>query len=256
MKKFIVLLIIFTIALSSIIGVTAVAEDTYYVVGSSEVKFYLEVQYIGLSEGFSIPKGYAFVCLERNINVGKEERYVKINYAGIQGLISESALATCTTSSAPEHISPNLVVALSAPATVHTYPTASSPQSFSGVAKFVGEYKVNGVTQCYAVVDANGDAKTIYYAYAKDISNLQDVKDLLNPPEINPNDNISDVEQGGPVSDSSTKTPENKTVLRIILVLGIVIPAFIIILIVFKPGRKKQKIEREVEEDSDRFEDY
>lgn len=250
MKKILLALLIITIAIMPLCSFIASADEaTYYVVGEQDVKLFISN---GFSPDmkFSIPKGYAFSVITHN-DLGSN--YAKINYAGIEGHVLESELATCTATTVPSKLSPDLVLELSTPKTVYNSPHDNAiPSTFVGTAIFLGEYKVDGVVTCYAL--RNEGENTIYYAYPTNIKNIDAINNLLNPPVIKPSE--GETNGGNQGSDIDRETPKNKTVLRIILVLGIVIPAFIIIMIIFKSGKKTQKIEREVPDDSDRFDDY
>lgn len=255
MKKIAILLMILILIMIPLTTVTAFADETaeYYVVGETEVQTYIIFNQIkGIEPAFMIPKGYAFSIINAN-----DPDYVQIKYSGITNkvFINKSVLSNCTKVQAPDKLSPTLIVDLSGRKTVYTSPTGTTSETFTGVAMFLGEYKEKGTTICYAIYDVNDSSKGVFYVDATGISNLKAIQDLLNPPQIQPGiDNPNPPES--PVTDPSSETPKNKTVLRIILVLGIVVPAFIIILIVFKPGRKKHKVEREVDEGTDAFDNY
>lgn len=250
MKKVLIVLFIIMVAVMPLCAVVASADEaTYYVVGEQEVDFYMSNGF-SVSKKFVIPEGYAFSVITHN-DQGSE--YAKINYAGIEGHVKESELASCTVSTVPSKLYPDLVLELNMPKTVYNSPFENAiPSTFEGTAMFLGEYKVDGVVTCYALKN-EGDSD-IYYAYPSNIKNLDAINNLLNPPVIKPSEGESNSSNTG--NDIDRETPKNKTLLRIILVLGIVIPAFIIIMIIFKSGKKTQKIEREVPDDSDRFDDY
>lgn len=252
MKKFLIGLFIVILAITPLCSFVSFADNdaNYYVVGEQEVKF--EISQVGIVYKFSIPKGFAFTVVERR-SQGSE--YAKIIYSGLEGYVKESSLSTCTATASPTKVAPDLILNLSVPKTVYENASdTAAPIAFSGSAMFLGEYKVDGLTKCYAVKDAAASDGMVYYAYAPGIKNVDDINSLLNPSVITPDDGKND--NNDPSGDSTAETPKNKTVLRIILVLGIVIPAFIIILIIFKSGKKTQKVEREVPDDSDRFDDY
>lgn len=252
MKKAFLLIFVIIIALIPLCLTTAFADgETYYVVGEQEIKFH--ISNVTLVEKFSIPKGYAFVLIERN---SAGSGYAKVKYSNLVGYVSDSDLAKCTETTAPSHATPELVLQFVKPIAVYDSPDelTAKPVSFNGNALFLGEYKKDGVTKCYAFRESGGTNAVVYYVWRTGVSNATDIDNLLNPPVITPGGDETPLP--GDATENQKETPKNKTVLRIILVLGIVIPAFIIILIIFKSGKKTQKIEREVADDSDRFDDY
>lgn len=226
----------------------AEADSGYYVVGDGEVQFFVIKSYTPEYK-FSIPKGFAFTVIDSSDPV-----YVKILYSGIEGLISVSAFNTCTLSeTAPSRTAPDLILSLT-PSTKFNTPDLKDASDFSGSAMFLGKYEKDGqVAYAFKDSSATEGGSRIYYSSEKFIDNFDSVTALLNPSVILPDDGSDNNNQN---SSTNTEPPKNKTVLRIVLILGIVIPAFIIILIVFKSGKKTQKIEREVPDDSDRFDDY
>lgn len=258
MKKIAILLMIIILIMIPITTATAFAEETLecYVIGDEEVQIYVRFDELGAIEpAFSIPKGYGFSIVDTS-----NAKYAQVKYSGINGTyILKSDLSKCTKVQTMDKLSPSLIVELTGRKTVYTYPVVGDgkPITFTGTAMFLGEYKENGKTTCYAIYDVNNPSSGIYFVDpdANVISNLKAIQDLINPPQIKPGDETTNPPVS-PVTDPSSETPKNKTVLRIILVLGIVVPAFIIILIVFKPGRKKHKVEREVDEGTDAFDNY
>lgn len=252
MKKAFLLLFVMIFALIPLCATTSFAEgETYYVVGEQEIKFYIS-NGLKAVEKFSIPKGYAFELLTRNFADG----YSQVKYSNLVGYVLDTDLSKCTETTAPSHATPELILQFVKPIAVYDSPdeTTAKPVAFNGNAQFLGEYKKDGVTKCYAFRDSGASNAVIYYVWRNGVSNAQDIDNLLNPPIITPGGNETPVP--GDTTDTQPETPKNKTVLRIVLVLGIVIPAFIIILIIFRSGKKTQKIEREVTDDSDRFDDY
>lgn len=252
MKKIAICLIISILMIMSLSLFSAFAEDVgeVYVVGSDEVQ-------VWTTDGFepkvvfSIPKGYGFTIT----NPSASERFAQIRYSGRGDFfVLKTALATCTKSDSPDPRTPSLIVEIS-PKTLYGKHTLTEPSDYTGAIMFLGEYKEGGQTLCYAVYKADDTTKTVYYVPKNCVTNRSAIEELLNPSEIKPG-NDQKPTPSTPTTDTNDQTPQNKTVLRIILVLGIVIPAFIIILIVFKPGRKKQKVEREVDEGTDAFDNY
>lgn len=251
MKKFLLGLFIIMLAIMPICSTVSYAEadSGYYVVGDSEVQFLVNKEYSAPEYKFSIPKGFAFTVIDSS-----NASYIKILYSGIEGLITSTAFKTCTLSAtAPARTSPDLILSLS-PSTAYTTPDLKNGSDFSGSAMFLGKYEKDGQI-AYAFKDSTAtvNAGQIYYSWEKFIDNFDSVTALLNPSVIIPDEGGNNNNQN---NSTNTEPPKNKTVLRIILILGIVIPAFIIILIIFKSGKKTQKIEREVPDDSDRFDDY
>lgn len=251
MKKIAICLIILILVMIPFSVFSAQAEETgeKYIVGSTEVQAWVSDGFTP-TIAFSIPKGYGFIVVNANFN----SEYAEVSYSGRNYYVEKTKLATCTKADESATLSPTLIVELD-PKTVYGKPDLSESKDFYGTVMFLGEYKENGTMKSYAVYDVNAADKKIYYVSPKGINNLSAIQELLNPSQIKPSDNQKPT-PSTPVTDTNDKTPQNKTILRIILVLGIVIPAFIIILIVFKPGRKKNKVEREVDEGTDAFDNY
>lgn len=221
-----------------------------YIVGSEEVQAWLSDR-AEANVVFSIPKGYGFTVIDSNYSTN----YAQIRYSGRDDfLILKTALQTCTKSESSDPRTPSLIVEIS-PKTIYGKKNLTEPADYTGAIMFLGEYKEGGKTLCYAVYKTDDVTKTVYYVPMNFVTNKSAIDELLNPTEIKPGENQKPT-PSTPTTDTNDQTPKNKTGLRIILVLGIVIPAFIIILLVFKPGRKKQKVEREVDEGTDAFDNY
>ena len=116
------------------------------------------------------------------------------------------------------------------------------------VISVVGEYVDGASVKWYALM-LNDDTTTLYYAKAVDTSNPNVVfsphQNSISSPTPPSNEEKGD-ENGDGV---------NNTVVRAILIIGIIIPALIILFLIFKPGKKVRK-RRYQEEDSRHYDDY
>ena len=247
MKKLLIIFTLIAIIICSFVTPLSVSADSgdFVLITEKNCKFYLLDQKSFVHK-FSIPTTYYVKVLNT-----QSEHFLLVEYMGYVGYIENVDGAQHETNvEAPYHggititLLPNVDLRKGAPDSRDKYEWDSSKEVIS----VVGEYVDGASVKWYALM-LNDDTTTLYYAKAVDTSNPNVVfsphQNSISSPTPPSNEEKGD-ENGDGV---------NNTVVRAILIIGIIIPALIILFLIFKPGKKVRK-RRYQEEDSRHYDDY
>lgn len=247
MKKLLIIFTLIAIIICSFVTPLSVSADSgdFVLITEKNCKFYLfdqtSLRYV---HKFSIPTTYYVKVL----NTQSEQNFLSVEYMGYVGYIENVDGAQHETNvEAPYHgritLASNVDLREGAPDSRNKYECASSDDI-----SVVGEYVDGASVKWYALM-LNNDTTTLYYAEAVNTSNPNVVfsphQNSISSPTPPANEEKGD-ENGDGV---------NNTVVRAILIIGIIIPALIILFLIFKPGKKVRK-RRYQEEDSRHYDDY
>ena len=248
MKKLLIIFTLIAIIICSFVTPLSVSADSgdFVLITEKNCKFYLLDQ-LSYVHKFSIPTTYYVKVL----NTQSEPKFLSVEYMGYVGHIENVDGAQHETNvESPYHgeititLVSNVNLREGAPDSRHEYVYDSSEDKIS----VVGEYIDGASVKWYALM-LNDDTNTLYYAKAVDTSNPNVVfsphQNSISSPTPPANEEKGD-ENGDGV---------NNTVVRAILIIGIIIPALIILFLIFKPGKKVRK-RRYQEEDSRHYDDY
>ena len=247
MKKLLIIFTLIAIIICSFVTPLSVSADSgdFVLINEKNCKFY-HLDQKSFVHKFSIPTTYYVKVLNT-----QSEHFLRVEYMGYVGYIENVDGAQHETSvEAPYHggITITLVSKVDlrkgAPDSRDKYEWDSSKEVIS----VVGEYVDGASVKWYALM-LNDDTTTLYYAKAVDTSNPNVVfsphQNSISTPTPPSNE-----EKGNENGDGV-----NNTVVRAILIIGIIIPALIILFLIFKPGKKVRK-RRYQEEDSRHYDDY
>lgn len=248
MKKLLIIFTLIAIIICSFVTPLSVSADSgdFVLITEKNCKFYL-FDHLSYVHKFSIPTTY----YAKVLNTESEQNFLSVEYMGYVGCIENVDGAQHETNvESPYHgeititLVSNVNLREGAPDSRHEYVYDSSEDKIS----VVGEYIDGASVKWYALM-LNDDTNTLYYAKAVDTSNPNVVfsphQNSISSPTPPANEEKGD-ENGDGV---------NNTVVRAILIIGIIIPALIILFLIFKPGKKVRK-RRYQEEDSRHYDDY
>ena len=248
MKKLLIIFTLIAIIICSFVTPLSVSADSgdFVLITEKNCKFYLFDQpSFRFVHKFSIPTTY----YAKVLNTQPEQNFLLVEYMGYEGYIENVDGAQHETNvEAPYHgkitLVSNVDLRKGAPDSRDKYEWDSSKEVIS----VVGEYVDGASVKWYALM-LNDDTTTLYYAEAVNTSNPNVVfsphQNSISSPTPPSNEEKGD-ENGDGV---------NNTVVRAILIIGIIIPALIILFLIFKPGKKVRK-RRYQEEDSRHYDDY
>ena len=246
MKKLINIFFLILIVITCLMTTAVASADSgdFILITEENCKFYLFDQaarrYV---HKFSIPTTYYVKVLDAQ----PQQNYVSIEYMGFEGYIENVSTAKHESNvQAPYHgkitVTPTVDLREGAPDSRNKYECASTD-----IISYVGEYVDGASVKWYALM-LNNDASTLYYAEAINTNNPNVV--------ITPHQNSVSVETPlEPDNQDKSNGGINNTVVRAILIIGIIIPAMIILFLIFKPGKKTKK-RRYQDEDSHHYDDY
>ena len=249
MKKLLIIFTLIAIIICSFVTPLSVSADSgdFVLITEKNCKFYLfdqtSLRYV---HKFSIPTTYYVKVLSTQ----SEQKFLFVEYMGYVGYIENVDGAQHETNvEAPYHggititLDPNVDLRIDAPDSLNKRECLTSD-----VISVVGEYVDGASVKWYALM-LNNDTNTLYYAEAVNTSNPNVVfsphQNSISSPTPPSNEEKGD-ENGDGV---------NNTVVRAILIIGIIIPALIILFLIFKPSKKVRK-RRYQEEDSRHYDDY
>lgn len=238
------------IVLCSLFGSVVTYADDYGYYCKSDGTLAIQVtNFTSISDAFKVPKGYYVKVTGEN-----EYNYYIVEYNGVSGYIEKSILDSAERATSPEK--PNFSFKLEVEATADVYKVAGATTNGTKVGDssvyYLGTLDKEGITY-YAV--KLGDKNDIYYLKDSLVLNRNALNEALNPVKVPTNGNIN----SSTVTGDTTTTPDsvNKTAVRIVLIVGIIVPALIIVFLVFKPSKRRAKQQRRVDaDDDDRYDDY
>ena len=226
---------------------TAAAEgETYLLIDRENVSLYADTRKAPAL--FTLPRTYYVKVLELNY----DDYYHRVEYNGIEGLIKISEVSSKTESGVqdPYYTSQNI----SAHIGTHLYKRPSFAESEdSGIVayglsltylgKIAGEKGTYGSSTWFAVLNA----EEIYYIHSAMTENL----DLLETSiPLHPNSSAeSSLGEGQSAETDVTKSESKVDVVRVLLIVGMFVPIVIILVVLFRPRRKRYRGRVDKEED-------
>lgn len=248
MKKIFVLLLC-TLVLVSLFGSTVTYADDYGYFCKSEDSIVIKViDFTELTDAFTVPKGYYVKVVGLN-NRG----YYEVEYSGVKGYVEKSVLDAIEKTTSPEKPYFSFKLEVEATADVYKFPdfTTNAIKVGDSQVYYLGKI-VKDEVNYYAV--KLGESNDLYYLKESLVLNRNALNEALNPVKVpTGSGSISTTVSG----DSSEPESVNKTAVRVVLIIGIIVPALIIVFLVFKPSKRRSKQQRRVDaDDSDSYEDY
>lgn len=247
---FVLFLCIIVLSLSC--GLVANAEEYgYYCKSDDSIVFQASDPLSGLFDAFIIPKGYYIKV------VGEyKSDYYKVEYLGVSGYVKKSQLESYEKVNTPDK--PYFSFKLEVEKTVDVFDmpgeTVDGVKVGDSSVYYLGKLVKDDFTY-YAVILGDNNYK-IYFLKEDLVLNRNALSEALNPVTVPSNGNTnSSTVTGDTVSEPDSV---NKTAVRIVLIIGIIVPALIIVFLVFKPSKRRSKQQRRVDadDDSERFDDY
>ena len=249
MKRILIVISIFILALTMTLSIpptTALAEeDTYLLIERDNVCLYENTRKTAAL--FTIPRTYY-------VKVIDNDEYYYVEYNGIKGLvkISEVSSKTETNVKDPYYTSQSI----SAHISTHLYNRPSFSDSAVSenaygknlvfLGKISGERGTYGTSTWFAVLYSN----TYYYIHSAMTENL----DLLETSiPAHPNSVVTTGNEGGQTATSTDEvTPKNSVdVVRVLLIISIFVPIVIILIVLFRPRKKRARNKGDRAEEGD-----
>lgn len=248
MKKICALLFC-TIVLLSLFGSTVTyAEDYGYYCKSEDSIVIKVIDFTELTDAFTAPKGYYVKVVGLN-NRG----YYEVEYSGVKGYVEKNVLDAVEKTSSPEKPFFSFKLEVEATADIYKFPdfTTNTIKVGDSHVYYLGKTVKDDITY-YAV--KLGESNELYYLKESLVLNRNALSEALNPVKVpTGSGSVSSTVSG----DSSEPESVNKTAVRVVLIIGIIVPALIIVFLVFKPSKRRSKQQRRVDaDDSDSYEDY
>ncbi len=241
------IIFVMVLSLSLSCPLTAVAEDgNFFAVNDTNNTFYVfDTDSSAYIKKFIIPSTY-YVKVIGSVN----NDYLPVVYMGISGYIKVSTAPTTVSSITNPY--PNVTITLT---DVKVKPNSTdSRYSFETLSSdkilYLGSFTDADSVKWYALsIDSTS---VIYYAKATNTTS----------PELtvtaHPNSTSLPSDGNGQTDTTTDDDGINNTVVRIILIIGIVIPAMIILFLIFKPHKKNVSHRRlpEDKHDDDYYDGY
>lgn len=249
MKKIFALLLC-TIVLVSLFGSTVTyAEDYGYYCKSEDSIVIKIIDFTELTDAFTVPKGYYVKVVGLN-NRG----YYEVEYSGVKGYVEKSVLDAIEKTTSPEKPFFSFKLEVEATADIYKFPdfTTNTVKVGDSQVYYLGKMVKDDISY-YAV--KLGDSNDLYYLKESIVLNRNALSEALNPVRVPTGS--GNVPSSTVTGDSSEPESVNKTAVRVVLIIGIIVPALIIVFLVFKPSKRRSKQQRRVDaDDSDSYEDY
>ena len=245
MKRIVAFILIFAFALSLTaffpVLTASAEEESYLLIDRDNVSLYEDTRKAPVL--FVIPRTYYVKVLELNY----DENYHKVEYNGIEGLIKISEVSSKTISNVQNPY--YTTQSISAHISTHLYKRPSFAETEdSGIVaygatltylgKISGEKGTYGTSTWFAV-RYSGNEKP-YYIHSAMTENL----DLLET-EIpaHPDSGIQGAvgSEGQKTSESEEPASKGVDVVRILLIVGIFVPIVIILVVLFRPPKKRAR---------------
>ena len=253
MKRIVALILItiFTLSLTAFLpAVTAVAEEgSFLLIDRDNVSLYADTRKAPAL--FTLPRSYYVKVLELNY----DENYHRVSYNGIEGLVKISEVA----SKAEDNVQDPYYTAqnVSAHISTHLYKRPSFAEgedsgvvayglSLTYLGKISGERGTYGTPTWFAVL-YSGD---VYYIHSAMTENL----DLLETSiPLHPNAALTTSASASTENEeqNAENSDDSVDVVRILLIVGMFVPIVIILVVLFRPRKKRSrsKGDREAEDD-------
>ena len=254
MKRIAILILILAIALTAAITtlpkkVAYAEEDTYLLVERDNVSLYADTRKAPAL--FTLPRTYYVKLLEANY----DENYHRVEYNGVEGLVKISEVSAKTESGVrdPYYTAQNI----SAHISTHLYKRPSfSDNEDSGIVayglsltylgKIAGEKGTYGTSTWFAVLYSGN----VYYIHAAMTENL----DLLETSvPLHPNSAAApSVQEGQSESDKTgNESGSSVNIVRVLLIVGMFVPIVIILVVLFRPRKKRVRSKDRAEQEDD-----
>ncbi len=259
MKRIVALILIFTFALSLTaffpVLTASAEEETYLLIERDNVALYEDTRKAPVL--FVIPRSYYVKVLELNY----DENYHKVEYNGIVGLVKASEVSAKTENNVQDPY--YTAQSISAHISTHLYKRPSFLEAEdSGIiaygatltylGKISGEKGTYGTSTWFAVSYSGHDKP--FYIHAAMTENLDLLETAL---PLHPNSAASTAvtTDAGTDSDAAESADSSKgvDVVRILLIIGIFVPIVIILVVLFRPPKRRARSRDDREADRDDY---
>ena len=258
MKRTFLVILAIVIALTSISALpfTAQAEgDQYLKVGKDDVSLYADK--LVPAALFTIPKTYYVKVVTLNYTT----EYHVVEYNGVRGLVKISDVGSETVSDVQNPYFTSQTITAHVNTCLYTSPSfsadtgiAANGLSLTYLGKINGDKGSYGSAVWFAVLYAN----ELYYLHCSLTNDLELLESSFAP--VHPNSVVQDAavtaESQG---EDETKPEKSFDVVRLLLIIGMIIPLLIIFVLLFRPRKRRNatpRRDRRRYPDEDDYDDY
>ena len=252
-----ILLALFLIAavlcLSSVAPCSAAAETSFYLkVERDDVSLYENTAVQAAM--FTLPKTF-YVKIVR---VSYTSVYHLVEYNGVRGLVKASDFSESPVENVPNpyYTSTSIVahvetVLYSSPSFSSRTEIAANGLSLTYLGKVNGEKGTYDTPVWFAVLYAN----EVYYLHCSLTNNLSLLESSFSP--VHPNSVVQPA-SADPVSGSKDAASPKTSfdLVRLLLIIGMIVPLIVIVFLLFKPKRRRSAPQRRYNERYDDYDDY
>lgn len=257
MKRIVALILIFTFALSLTAFfpvLTASAEDTSYLEVLQD-GVYLYSDSISPEPQFMLPRTYYVELVKANIASG----YHRVKYNGVSGLVKADEVASTTTANVQNPYYTSTYISANAGQFLYSSPNFSSTTPIHAddgnlllyLGKIEGEQKNYKSKTWFAVLYSPGQ---VYYIHSQMTENI-DLLETALPLHPNSAASTAATTDAGTDSDAAESADSSKgvDVVRILLIIGIFVPIVIILVVLFRPPKRRARSRDDRDADRDDY---
>ena len=236
-----------------------------YASASAETSFYLKVERDGISlyentaiqaAMFTLPKTYYVKILR----LSYAPSYHLVEYNGVKGLIKISDFSDTPEENVPNPYYTSTLITAHIETVLYSSPSfssrteiAASGLSLTYLGKVNGEKGTYDTPVWFAVLYAN----EVYYLHCSLTNNLSLLESSFAP--VHPN-SVVEPDPSTPASGNAgaaAPTKDSFDVVRLLLIIGMIVPLLVIVFLLFKPRRRRSAPQRSRRYDrEDDYDDY
>ena len=258
MKRTFLVILAIVIALTSlsVLPFTAHAEGEQYLkVGKDDVSLYADK--LVPAALFTIPKTYYVKVVTLNYTT----EYHVVEYNGVRGLVKISDVGSETVSDVQNPYFTSQTITAHVNTCLYTSPSfsadtgiAANGLSLTYLGKINGDKGSYGSAVWFAVLYAN----ELYYLHCSLTNNLELLESSFAP--VHPNSVVTDAPASAEAQEEDETKPEKSfDVVRLLLIIGMIVPLLIIFVLLFRPRKRRNttpRRDRRRYPDEDDYDDY